>query len=285
MRAITKNVYLEDSFTGVVVGVINLPHGLIQIDAPPLAEDVRAWRASLLSLGGGTDRMLVNLDAHPDRTIGARAMDCTVAAHEKVAQIFRNRSTTFKAQGSETGADWETLGGLGNIRWAPPEITFSHQMTIHWGGEPVRCEYHPGPSAGAAWVVWEAEKVAFIGDAVLKNQPPYLASADIPAWLETLQLLLSPAYRGWTVISGRSGPVTMEVIRAQREFLEHTLEKLETLAAGKAAPEAVEDLVPSLLGQFKAPASRQRQYLHRLRHGLARYYTRHYHPGSLGGEE
>ena len=59
-------------------------------------------------------------------------------AQEKTAQVFRTRPTTFKAQGEETGADWESIPGLGNIRWVPPEITFSHQMTIHWG-EPRCC--------------------------------------------------------------------------------------------------------------------------------------------------
>ena len=34
------------------------------------------------------------------------------------------------------------------------------------------------------------EKVIFIGDTVVKGQPPYLASADLPAWLETLNTLL-----------------------------------------------------------------------------------------------
>ena len=62
----------------MTLGVINLPHGLVQMDAPPSPEDARTWRAALLSLGGGSERLLVNLDAHPDRTLGARAMDCTV---------------------------------------------------------------------------------------------------------------------------------------------------------------------------------------------------------------
>ncbi|MEK7259881.1 MAG: quinolinate synthase NadA, partial [Pseudomonadota bacterium] len=50
-------------------------------------------------------------DAHPDRTLGVRAMDCTVIAHEKTAQAFRNRPNTFKAQGDETGSNWEAIPG------------------------------------------------------------------------------------------------------------------------------------------------------------------------------
>ena len=285
MQSIAKDIYIEDQFIGVVLAVLNLRHGIIQIDAPPSPEDGRSWRAALLNLGGGMERMLVNLDAHPDRTLGVRAMDCMVVAHEKVAQIYRSRSNTFKAQGDETGADWESIGGLGNVRWAPPEITFSQQMNIYWGDEPVLLEYHPGPSIGAAWVILPEEKVVFVGDAVLKNQPPFLESADLPAWLETLKVLLSPAYRGWTIISGRSGQTPVDIIRTQREHLEQLLNKLEKLSARKSGLEAVENLVPHLLGSYKGASGRQRQFTHRLRYGLSQYYIRHYHAGGSAREE
>ncbi len=277
MKTIAREVYMEDQYLGVTLGAINLPHGLIQIDAPPSLEDGRAWRAALLTLGGGAERLLVNLDAHPDRTLGARTMDCTVVAHEKVAQIFRSRPNTFKAQGNETGADWETIVGMGNIRWAPPEITFSQNMSIEWGESPVLLESHPGPAAGSAWVVLPEVKVVFVGDAILRNQPPFLANADLPAWIETVKLLLSPAYHSWLVVSGRGGLVTGDVIRAQRVYLDQVLKKLEKMAAKKSSPQAVENLIPRLLSGIKAPASRQRQYAQRLRYGLHHYYVRHYH--------
>src|SRR5512143_2011023 len=148
MQQIAENIYLEDQFPGVTLGAINLPHGLIQIDAPPSLDDNRTWRATLLNLGGGVERILINLDAHPDRTLGARAMDCTVIAHEKTAQAFRNRPNTFKPQVEETGADWEQFFGLSSVRWAPPEITFTERLVVQWSDHPVVLEHHPGPSAG-----------------------------------------------------------------------------------------------------------------------------------------
>jgi hypothetical protein len=99
MDAIANNVFIEDRYLGVTLGVISQARGLIQIDAPPSPEDGRAWRASLMGMGNGPERVLINLDAHPDRTLGVRAMDCTVIAHEKTAQAFRNRPTTFKPRG------------------------------------------------------------------------------------------------------------------------------------------------------------------------------------------
>ena len=137
MQELAPHVYIETAYAGVTLAAINWSHGLILVDAPFRAEDTRSWRSALLNLSGGVDRLLINLDAHFDRTLGTRGMDCTVVGHEKAALVFRNRPVTFKAQGNETGADWELCNGLGSIRWAPPEITFSERMMIHWDNKPL----------------------------------------------------------------------------------------------------------------------------------------------------
>ncbi|HXF84724.1 MAG TPA: MBL fold metallo-hydrolase [Anaerolineales bacterium] len=277
MDAIAKNVYIEDRFPGVTVGVIVQPRGLIQIDAPPAPEDGRAWRGALMGMGNGHERVLINLDSHPDRTLGVRAMDCTVIAHEKTARTFQNRPNTFKAQGDETGANWEAIPGLGSVRWAPPEISFSHQLILHWGESPVILESHPGPTAGAIWVILPNEKVVFVGDAVMKGQPPFLAHADIPAWLEALEVLQSPTYKGFTIVSGRGGVVTPQAVRAQAELLKKILDKIEKLGKKRStSPNATDKLADQLLKEFKAPAAKQKQYAQRLRYGLRHYYARHY---------
>jgi len=285
MQEITKNIFIEDQFLGVTLGVIVTPRGLIQIDAPPSPEDARSWRASLMNLGGGIDRLLINMDAHPDRTLGARAMDCTVVAHEKTAYIFRTRPSTFKAQGEETGADWESIPGLGSVRWAPPEISFVDQMTLHWGSSPVMLEHRPGPSNGSIWVHMPEEKVIFVGDMVMKNQPPFLAGSNLKAWLESLDLLLESDYKGYTFISSRGGVVNTRVIKAQYDFLKHVHDKLNKSTSKKPNPAAVEKLVTSLLTWFKAPSARQKQFAQRLRYGLMHYNARQYHAPSNTPED
>ncbi|MBL8061993.1 MAG: hypothetical protein JNK32_03170 [Anaerolineales bacterium] len=279
MQEITKNIYIEDQFLGVTLGVIVTPRGLIQIDAPPSPEDARSWRASLMNLGGGIERVLINMDAHPDRTLGARSMDCTVIAHEKTALIFRTRPSTFKAQGEETGADWESIPGLGSVRWAPPEISFMDQMVLHWSASPVILEYRPGPTNGSIWVHLPEEKVIFIGDTVLKNQPPFLAGSSLGGWLESIDILLDPAYKGYTFISSRGGVVNASAIKNQYDFLKHAKDKLDKVTTKKPNPAAVEKLVTSLMTWFKAPSARQKQFAQRLRYGLLHYNARqHYVP-------
>jgi len=285
MQQLAQYVYMEDHIPGVTLGAINLPHGLIQIDAPPSPDDGRTWRATLMNLGGGVERMIVNLDSHPDRTLGVRAMDCTVVAQEKTAAVFRNRPNTFKAQGEETGAEWEHILGIGSIRWSPPDIYFTEQMSVNWSNIAVVLQHRPGPTSGSIWVSLPERKVVFIGDAVVKNQPPFLAAADIPAWLAALNVLSGKEYKDYDLVSGRGGLVTQTQVKAQIDYLKQAQKDLEKLANKSAAPEATEKLINNLLALTKTPAARQKQFAQRLRYGLRHYYTRHYHPSKGGDDE
>lgn len=276
MQELAHHVYIETAYAGVTLGAINCSHGLVLIDAPFRQEDSRSWRSAQLNLGGGIDRLLVNLDAHFDRTLGVRAMDCTVVGHDKVAEIFRNRPTTFKTSGAETGAEWELFNGLGSIRWVPPDITFTNSLFIHWNESPLLLEHHPGPSAGAIWAVMSDQRIAFVGDALMPEQPPFLASADLPTWIRALQPLVSPEYHDYLLVSGREGLVAYQQVRRQIHYLEKTFELLEKLAAKKSPASETEKLVPRLLEDFDIPAQRETQYRHRLQYGLYHYYLRHY---------
>lgn len=276
MQELAHHVYIETAYAGVTLGAINWTHGLILIDAPFRVDDVRSWRSALVNLGGGVDRLLVNLDAHFDRTLGVRAMECTVVGHEKMAEVFRNRPVTFKTQGTETGAEWEMRNGLGSIRWVPPEITFTERFLIHWDENPLVLEHRPGPATGAIWAVLPEQRIVFVGDALVPDQPPFLASANLPAWIETLRPLLTPAYQDYLAISGRGGPVAQQQIRRQIYYLEKVHGMVEELAAQKAPAAETASLVPALLRETEIPPDREVQYRQRLLHGLYQYYIRHY---------
>jgi cyclase len=285
MQELSNHVYIETGYAGVTLGAINWPHGLILIDAPFRVEDARSWRSMLLNLSGGVDRIMVNMDAHLDRTLGARAMDSTIVAHEKMVDVFRNRPVTFKAQGNETGAEWELHNGLGSIRWAAPEITFSDRLYIHWDTNPLLLEYHPGPATSAIWAILPEDKIAFLGDAVMPNQPPYLASADIPTWLSALELLLAPEYRDYLLISGRGGLIAQQQIRDQINFLVEVNNQIKKLSERSASPEETFGLVPALVKWFRHGNMPESQFEQRLKYGLKQYYIRHFRPNSESIEE
>lgn len=276
MEQIVRGIYYEDAYPGVVLGALIFPHGTIFIDAPLRAEDARTWRSLINELSIGQNRMLINLDAHLDRTIGARALDCSIVAHQKTAQVFRNRPTIFKGQTNESGAEWEVSNDVFGTRWALPDITFTHRLIVHWGLADTLLEHHPGPAPGSIWVIIPEEKVIFVGDTISLDQPPFLASADLPAWIESLELLHSK-YKDFTVVSGRSGPVGADQAHAQLKMHKKILLGLEKLAARKAPPEATESLIAGILSDFSIPVKRREHYIQRLRHGLYYYYTQHYH--------
>jgi glyoxylase-like metal-dependent hydrolase (beta-lactamase superfamily II) len=149
-------------------------------------------------------------------------------------------------------------------------------MTLHWGNMPILLESHPGPALGAIWVILPDEKVIFVGDTVAKGQPPFLAHASLPDWIDALKILQEPEYKGYTIVSSRGGVVSLQVVRTQAEILKRIHDRVEKLGAKKSAPAAIDKLADQLLKDFKAPSARQKQYSHRLRYGLNQYYARHY---------
>jgi glyoxylase-like metal-dependent hydrolase (beta-lactamase superfamily II) len=167
---------------------------------------------------------------------------------------------------------------LGSIRWSPPEITFTHQLNIHWNGSPLVLEHRPGPTAGAIWATLPEQHVVFIGDLVLLSQPPFLASAHLPTWLENLQELLSPVYQNYLIVCSRGGLVHQDDIRKQIRFLQKVQQSIEGLAQQDAAPEETWRLAPLLLAEFSLPAERLPFYQQRLKYGLHQYYVRQHRP-------
>ena len=277
MQQIDRGIYYETSYSGVTLGAIVLPHGIVLIDAPLRAEDGKAWKAALNTLGGNSNRLLVNLDAHPDRTLGARVMECTIVAHQKTAQVFRGRPSVFKGQNADSGSEWETYDEAVGTRWALPDITFTSNLILHWGSPDILLEQHPGPNPGSIWVVIPSAKIVFVGDAVLADQPPFLANSDLLAWIESIDVLLD-SFQGYKIISGRGGPVSFDAVRAQKNHLKHIYKELDLLAQPDTPFEVIEGLIPDLLADFKFPAHMEEQYIQRLRHGLTQYYSHRYRP-------
>jgi glyoxylase-like metal-dependent hydrolase (beta-lactamase superfamily II) len=284
MQQTERGIYYETAYAGVTLGALIFPQGTLMIDAPLRAEDARIWRSTLLSLGSSGNRLLINLDSHPDRTLGARAMDCPILAHQKTAQVFRNRPSVFKGQISDSGAEWEASNDMVGTRWATPDITFSHHLTFHWGKSQIKLEHHPGPTPGSIWVIIPTAKIAFVGDTVLHDQPPFLASADLTAWLTSLDLLLAH-YRDYLLIGGRSGPVSIEVVRTQQRLLKDILKGMERLAKRSASSNQTEALIEGLLASVTIPSEKREQYIQRLRHGLYQYYNRRYHSTDSAAEQ
>lgn len=280
MRQIDRSILYEDGYLGVTVAGLIFPHGTIMIDAPIRVEDANAWRSHLMNQRRGSNRLLILLDSHPDRALGARTMDSTILAHQNTAEVFRARPMIFKGVNVESGAIWEIYNEAIGMRWAMPDITFSDQMSLHWGGSEVILEHHPGPQTGSSWVIIPEYQVVFVGDAVVIDQPVFLADADLDEWLGSLEGLRN-SYKDYQLISGRGGMMDVKAVQEQLKYLKKIKRGMERLANQNANPEETEKLLPALLSDFKFPSKWHDLYEQRLRHGLRAYYQRKYMPKSV----
>jgi glyoxylase-like metal-dependent hydrolase (beta-lactamase superfamily II) len=285
MQAITDGIFYQNAYAGVTIGAVITPSGTLLIDSPLLPEEARPWKSILLTQSRGTHRLLVNLDEHIDRSLGNRYLDFSVLAHKKTAEFFETRSTVFKGQSFESGSEWENYPEILGSRWTQPNITFDDHLHLHWGKSEIHLNYRPGPSLGSIWIEIPSEKIVFIGDTAVENQPPFLENADIPAWLESLSLLRSRAYNDYTIISGRSGTITVDAVRNQHAFLKSILGRLDTMAKRESLPEETKKMVPALLSKINYPQKYERFYSQRLSHGLHQYFVKHYSPLEINPEE
>lgn len=274
MQSLAENIYYDNSYAGVTVGAIAMPQGTLAIDSPLRPEDARSWKATLLTLSRGTHRLMVILDIHADRTLGSKSIEFPIIGHEQTAAAFKERTTVFKGQNIETGSEWEHYPEVSGTRWERPNITFSNQLQLQWDGPKIQIEHHPGPTPGAVWVNIPEEKVVFVGDTVVVNQPPFLARADFEAWHDTLNLLASRQFTDYKIVSGRGGLVTIDDVRKQRQFLKSIHGRLETMAKRKSKPEDTHKMVPALLKKISFPKKYEAFYSQRLRSGLEKCYTR-----------
>lgn len=280
MKRLKTSIYYENSYTGATIGALLFSKDTVLVDAPLKPEEGRAWLSDLHKAGAKARRLAINLDSHPDRTLGIQTLDAQVMAHRDVVRQIRRRAAIFKALKQESGAEWEETPGLSGLRWILPRLTFSENTTLYFDERELRLEFHPGPSPGACWLRSPADKVIFVGDALVIGEPPFLVQADIRTWLKQLDLLSSKQFKGYTIIAGRGGKATAKDISAMRRLLNEVETRLKSLAKRKSAQSEIDKLAPKLASKFKGTAKRQTLYTQRLRHGMQAYFARRYLPSS-----
>ena len=276
MDSISNHTYLETEYPGVVLGVVQSKRGLLLVDAPFRAEDQRTWHQDLAHLEAGSERLLVMLDPHIDRTLGIRAMETEVVGQENSVPILRNRPTAFRSQELDAGSDWEPFNLPANLRWAIPELTYSDSLNLYWDELSMVLEHHSGSHIAGTWLKVIPDSVVFIGDTVVTNQPPFLGYGDLAAWVTDLELLLSDEYRGFKIVTSRSAVVRARSIEKMRNFLEKTRNKVEAFAAHPGETEDLLREVPGLLRGLNFNKGLTQRYHNRLAWGLEQYYKRHY---------
>lgn len=275
MDQISEHVFIENEFPGVVLGALNLPHGLVMVDAPLQSSDISAWRGRLANLGGGVDKLLVLLDTHLDRSYGAHAMGANILSHANAAEAVQMRAGAMHHQDNKTGAAWEVHNIFIEPHTLTPDFTYSEKISIYWNNDPLLVIHHPGSHIAGSWLLYEPDKIVFVGDSVVSNQPPFLAWSDLEVWLDDLYLLQSNDFADYLIISGRNGIVGQEDVNRMIDFILAVRNEIQSLHYQKKQDEAFESAIDRLLNQFGYDPIFKEHHRQRLQWGLSQYLLRH----------
>jgi len=274
MRKIASDVYIENKFPAVYLGLIVIDGKTLLIDSPIRLEDGRAWLQQVAEYG--EPRYTVLLDHHPDRVIGARDSQMPLVGHTITSQIMGTKSDSFKGSAHSIGAETDRLKRVTGVSRSIPNLTFSDKMTIRLGGGEIEVWHRPGPMEGSIWVVFHKREVIFIGDAVTVDEPPFVGDANIPTWLETLDDLRSSDLRSYHLISSRDGEIDRVEINAMARFLRKVQLRIGRLQDSDVQDAGFDKIATELLSDFSLFGSRNDRAHLRLRVGLDNQYQKLY---------
>jgi hypothetical protein len=100
----------------------------------------------------------------------------------------------------------------------------------------------------------------------------FLAAADLEAWLDSLELLKSPAYRDFLLISSRGEMVTKDDAKEMQKFLKKAQHLVEKNVDSKNDLSAIEEIGASLADDFKARNKAEMEIFRtRLSYGFSQY--------------
>jgi hypothetical protein len=276
MQEIAPNILIEKNPLGLITGIIRTEEGTVLIDSPVRLEELNPWRSAAAHSPRSAPRFLIILDTNYDRLLSAKGLDYVIIAHANSLLPARPTTATTKAQEEQTtgGDTYESLNGSG--RQILPESTFQQDLRLYLGSMEMHLEHHTGVSNAGVWVELPEQKVLFVGDTVMGDQPPFLAYFDAEAWLADLDLLTSARYQGYQIISSRIGIVSTEQIHAMRSNIAFIRDALSPLLEANASLEEILRLTPKIMDHYQGEPVLQDLYYNRLRWGLTTYYEVHH---------
>lgn len=269
MQELTPTVLIQQNALGLYTGIIQTKEGNILIDSPYRTDDPKAWG----SRSAKSDSIfLVLLDTQYDRTLSAKGCDCIIVSQSDYLLPAKPRQQAVKLQEELLGSadGHEQIGS--SSRPYSPEISFDQNMNLFFGGSEVLLEHHPGSNVAGIWAILPQEKVIFVGDSVMVNQPPFLAYSDPTAWAADMKLLASRSYKGYQIVSSRAGLVTQDQVRAMGKLMTFIQNSIDTLREKNADLDTYLELIPRILKRIEYSPAEGELFFNRLRWGLTTYF-------------
>lgn len=272
MQEIAPNIFIEQNSLGMVTGIIRSATLTTLIDYPFRQDEVKSWRGATSRMVSGDARYLIMLDTHYDRLLSSKGSDCTLIAHANTVVPGRMKVTNVKGQ-DEQIIHTESYDPTGNVaRLLPPEITFEESMVLYQEEYEIHLKHRPGVNYAGVWVEIPQQKIIFVGDSVMIDQPPYLAFSNPEVWIQEMKLLAGKDYRGYQIVSTRDGIVSQDDVREWGKVIGFIKNAFDQLIAEGAELEAWLLKIPDIMKHFNPLMREDERYYNRLRWGIKTWY-------------
>ncbi len=191
MEEVAKQVYVETAYDGVNVGALVTPTGVICIDVPSYAREARDWAARMHRLSPYPVLNIILTDSNGDRVLNTRWLNAPIIMQQNSAAVLAGYDKRFPphlidsltARNPQRGRELST----GPIEH--PTMSFSGEMVMFRHGQQIVFKSAPGPNPGTAWIELPERGVLFVGDTLMVNTHPRLATTTCNNWIETLNKL------------------------------------------------------------------------------------------------
>ena len=200
--------------TGFVVG----DESVISIDACSTERRTRAYRDRIASVTPAPVTTLVNTHHHGDHTYGNFVFSpATIVAQENC----RAEMLAYGFPGN-TGV-WEPVD-WGEVKVAPPTLTFTDRVRLWSGDRPVEVSY-VGQAAHTSndSLVWLPEQeVLFCGDLLFNGGTPFLLMGSVRGAIDVLTSVMAPI-PARVIVPGHGAPCDHGLIGTVVGYLEFVL--------------------------------------------------------------
>lgn len=272
MQEIAPNIFIEQNSLGMVTGIIRSENSTTLVDFPFRQDELKSWRGATSRMVSGDARYLIMLDTHYDRLLSSKGNDCTLIAHTNTVVPGRMKVTNVRGQ-DEPIIHTESYDPTGNVaRLLPPEITFEDRMVLYLDEYEVILKHRPGANYAAIWVELPQQKIIFVGDSVMVDQPPYLGFSTPKIWVDEMAILADKDYRGYQIVSTRDGIVSQEDVSYWGNVIKFISDKFDALLAAQAEIEEWYEIIPDVMNHFNPLMREDERYYNRLRWGIRTWY-------------
>ena len=268
MDQIHPGIYVENGFSGVTVGAVVGEAGVTSVDVPTLPEDATKWQRKLEQLNNRPILHIVNTDHHRDRVLCNKLLQVPVISHQETRQLIRGYPDLWRTAKRQDGRTPQSTPVTVGARSSLPEVTFTTKMLLGCGEVDMHLLHCPGSAPGATWVWVPEAKVIFTGDSVFQDTHPFLSSAQLDDWLDSLTHLRGAKFRDHIIVPGRSGPTDQDGLQFSLDYLRYLRRRLNAWREQGVPTKDASRLSGALLERFPVPDDSKDQMEKRLQAGL-----------------